>query len=207
MIRLMQGFVRLTAWIPQMLVFRLKVTCEDPAVQGRMIHGPAIIVSNHTAIYDFAAMLFVFRSRTLRYQMAEVLFRKKVLGVFLKAMGGIYIDRGSPDLGFMGESMEILRKGGVVGVFPEGRLPRKDETPPLPFRPGAAFLSLSSGVPVIPVWTNGKYFCRPRARVVIGVPMDPAEFRTEGRTDRENIDAFTAAMRDKVMELKELAHE
>ena len=69
-------------------------------------------------------MLFVFPWRTLRYQMAEVLFRKKVLGPFLKAMGGIYLDRDSADMGFMGKSMDILHQGGVVGIFPEGRLPR-----------------------------------------------------------------------------------
>lgn len=204
---LMQGFVRATGWLPQKLIFRTKVFYENRTVQSRKIKGPAIIVSNHTAIYDFAAMLFVFPGRTLRYQMAEVLFRKKGLGLFLKAMGGIYIDRDSSDLGFMGKSMEILQRGGVVGIFPEGRLPRKGETPPLPFRPGAAFLALSSDVPVIPVWTDGKYFCRGRSHVVIGMPMNPAGFRQEDRTDRENIDAFAAAMREKVMELKELAHE
>ena len=205
--RLMQGFVRLTGWLPQKLIFRMKIRYEDKAVQSRRIHGPAIIVSNHTAIYDFAAMLFVFPGRTLRYQMAEVLFRKKVLGPFLKAMGGIYLDRDSADMGFMGKSMDILHQGGVVGIFPEGRLPREGETPPLPFRPGAAFLALNSGVPVIPVWTEGGYFRRGRSHIVIGVPMDPAGFRRESRTDRENIDAFAAAMRENVMRLKELAHE
>ena len=154
MARIMQAFVRLTAWLPQRLVFRTKVSCEDRSIQGRRIHGPAIIVSTHTAIYDYAAMLFVFWSRTLRYQMAEVLFRKKVLGRFLKLMGGIYIDRESSDLSFMGRSVEILRRGGVVGIFPEGRLPREGETPPLRFLPGAAYLALSTGVKVIPVWTD-----------------------------------------------------
>ena len=95
----------------------------------------------------------------------------------------------------------------MVGIFPEGRLPREGETPPLPFRPGAAFLALNSGVPVIPVWTEGKYFRSGRTHVVIGVPMDPAGFQREGCTDRENIEAFAAAMRENVMRLKELAHE
>ena len=78
-VSLMQTFVRLTGWLPQRIVFRTKVLYEDRNAQGSRIHGPAILVSNHTAIYDFAAMLFVFYSRTLRYQMAEVLFRKKLL--------------------------------------------------------------------------------------------------------------------------------
>ena len=49
---------------------------------------------------------------------------RAVVGFFLKLMGGIYIDRNSGDLSFMGQSAAILQKGGVVGIFPEGRLPR-----------------------------------------------------------------------------------
>ena len=204
-VSLMQAFVRLTGWLPQRIVFRTKVLYEDRNAQGRRIHGPAILVSNHTAIYDFAAMLFVFYSRTLRYQMAEVLFRKKGLGLFLKAMGGIYLNRESTDLGYMAESGRILREGGVLGIFPEGRLPRPGEAVPLRFLPGAAYLSLSCGVKVIPVWTDGAYFRRGRAHVVIGTPMNPDDFRNAGETEKERVTAFAGAMREKVMALKELA--
>ena len=58
--------------------------------------------------------------------MAEVLFRKKKLGRILRAMGGIYVDRESSNFGFVAESEHILQKGGVVGIFPESRLPRAD---------------------------------------------------------------------------------
>ena len=207
MANFLQAFVRITAWIPQMLVFRTKVIYEDAGIQNRRIHGPAILISNHTAVYDYAQMLFLFWNRTLRYQMAEVLFRKKLLGPFLKLMGGIYIDRDSKDLGFVGKSASILQKGGVVGIFPEGRLPLKDETPPIRFLPGAAFLSISSGVKVIPVWTDGQYFSPKRAHAVIGVPMDPREYIVPGRPEKENIAAFTEAMRQKVIKLRKLADE
>ncbi|MBQ1685110.1 MAG: 1-acyl-sn-glycerol-3-phosphate acyltransferase, partial [Clostridia bacterium] len=111
-----------------MICFRTKVYYENKAVQSRRIRGSAILVSNHTAVYDYAVMLFVFFTRTLRYQMAEVLFRKKVLGPFLKNMGGILVDRDSTNYSFMSESARILEQGGVVGIFPEGRLPREGET-------------------------------------------------------------------------------
>lgn len=206
MSRLIQAFVRLTGWIPQWICFRTRIIYEDRSRQSRFIKGPAIIVSNHTAVYDYAVLLFVFFTRTLRYQMAEVLFRKRVLGFFLRLMGGIRIDRNSVNLGFMEETLDILRRGGIVGVFPEGRLPREGEIPPLPFRPGAAFLSMSSGVPVIPVWVDGSYFRRKRAHVVIGTPMDPAEFVRTDRTEKENITGYAEAMRKRVMELKRLCH-
>ena len=205
MIRFWNGFVKLTGWPVQLICFRTKVSYEDKSVQSRCIKGPAIIVSNHTSVYDYAVMLFVFFSRTLRYQMAEVLFKKKPLGAFLKLLGGICVNRNGSDMGFMSESAAILQKGGVVGIFPEGRLPRRGETPPIEFLPGAAYLSMNTGVRVIPVYTNGSYFQKKRARVVIGKPMDPEEHFDPALAPNENYRAFAAAMREKVMELKELA--
>lgn len=205
MIRFWNGFVKLTGWPAQLICFRTKISYEDKSVQSRRIKGPAIIVSNHTSVYDYAVMLFVFFSRTLRYQMAEVLFQKKPLGTFLRLLGGIYMNRNGTDMGFMSESAAILQKGGVVGIFPEGRLPRAGEIPPIEFLPGAAYLSVNTGVSVIPVYTNGSYFCKKRARVVIGKPMDPCEYFDPSLAPNENYRAFAAAMREKVMELKELA--
>ena len=123
MIRFFNNFVKATGWPTQLICFRTKVYYENKAVQSRRIRGSAILVSNHTAVYDYAVMLFVFFTRTLRYQMAEVLFGKKVLGPFLKNMGGILVDRDSTNYSFMSESAKILEQGGVVGIFPEGRLP------------------------------------------------------------------------------------
>ena len=207
MIRFVNAFVKLTGWPVQALIFRMKIRCKDKAVQSRRIKGPAIIVSNHTAVYDYAAMLFVFFWRTLRYQMAEVLFGKQPLGTFLKLMGGIYVDRDSTNLGFIADSERILRKGGVVGIFPEGRLPLDDEIPPIEFKPGAAYLALATGVKLIPVYTNGEYFSRRRAQIVIGTPIDPAEFDRKDRTEKENIEALTAAMRDTIIELRNMLDE
>ena len=204
--RLFQQFVRITGWLPYIVCFRTKVEYEDRNAQGRHIRGPAIIVSNHTSVYDFAVMLFVFFTRTLRCQMAEVLFRS-ILGIFLKLMGGIYIDRRAHQYGFMEQSVDILRTGGVIGIFPEGRLPVNGEKPPIEFQPGAAFLSLTSAVPVIPIWTNGSYFSKKRARVVIGTPLTPDKFSKKNLSEKERIALYTKAMRDKIIQLKELANE
>lgn len=206
MIRFWNAFVKITGWPAQLVCFRTKVTYEDKAKQGRRIRGSAIIVSNHTSVFDYAVMLFVFFGRTLRYQMAELLFDKKFLGPLLKSLGGIYVDRNGSNLGFMQQSIDILRKGGIVGVFPEGRLPKAGETPPIEFRPGAAFLALTTGVKVIPVYTNGSYFCKKRARVVIGAPLDPRALADPALSEKENIDRFTQEMRRKIIQLGETLH-
>lgn len=200
-------FVKITGWLPQKIAFRTKVYYEDKSVQSTKIKGSAIVVSNHTSVYDYAVMLFAFFSRTLRYQMAEVLFQKKGLGGFLKAMGGIEVNRNSDDFGFMQQCKDILDGGGVVGVFPEGRLPLEGEQTPLPFKSGAAYLALYADVPVIPVFTNGQYFGKKRAKIVIGKPIAARELYDQNLSEKENLVRISEHLRQTVINLGKLIDE
>lgn len=203
MIAFFNAFTKVTGWPVQKICFRTKIYYEDKSVQSRRIKGPAIIVSNHTSVFDYAVILFVFFSRTLRYQMAEVLFKNKLLAMFLRMMGGIFIDRNAHDYRFIEKSRRILEKGGVVGIFPEGRLPVKDrdETIPLRFLPGAAELALEMQVPIIPVYISGSYFCRDRARVIIGAPVDIADLADEKEDYKKKLESISQSLRERVVEL------
>ena len=108
--RLFNALVKITGWPVQKILFRTKVYYEDKAVQSRRLKGPAILISNHTSVYDYAVFLFVFWRRTLRYQMAELLFRRRMLKHFLRAMGGIFVDRDAYDFSFVRRSLEILER-------------------------------------------------------------------------------------------------
>lgn len=207
MIALFNWLVKITGWLPQLLCFKTKVYYEDKKAQSRRIKGPAIIISNHTSVYDYAVMMFIFYSRTLRYQMAEVLFKKKGLSGFLRALGGIEVNRETHETACIDKSARILKKGGIVGVFPEGRLPKEDETPPIDFKTGAAMLALTAGVNIIPVYTDGNYFGKKRARVIIGKPIDARELYDDGKTERQNLNDITVALRQKIIDLGSLLGE
>lgn len=196
-----QAFTKITAWPVQAACFRTKVHYEDKSVQKRRIKGAAIIVSNHTSVYDFAVMLFTFPFRTLRYLMAEVLFKRKGLSRFLRSMGGIMVDRDAYDFAFLEKCREVLEKKGVVGIFPEGRLPVEGEERPLPFAPSAAYLALISGAPIIPVYTNGSYFRKKRARVIIGKPIDVTSLISSELSEKENIEKVNNYLRSRIVEL------
>ena len=207
LIKFWNAFVKITAYLPQLLIFRTKVYYEDKAAQSRRIKGGAIIISNHTAVWDYAEYLFVFFFRTLRAQMAEVLFEKKPLGLFLKMMGGIRVNRGANDFACVTKSEKILEKGGVVLIFPESRLPLKGEERPLPFKPGAAYLALLSGAPVVPVFTNGRYFSKKRARVIIGKPIYARDLIDDSLSEKENLARITDIMRDRIISLEKQLYE
>lgn len=207
MIRLVNWFAKITGWLVQLIVFHTKIYYEDKKVQSRRIKGKAILASNHTSVYDYAVFIFVFPFRTLRYQMAEILFKKKGLGVFLKLMGGIYVNRDAHDFSFINKSEEILAKGGVVGTFPESRIPRPGEETPLEFKTSTAYLALLSNTDIIPLYTDGVYFKWARARVIIGKSLRIADIVKEDLSDKENIELINTALRNKIIELKGLLDE
>ena len=204
MIFLFTYFVKFTGWLVYLILFKTKVIYEDKKVQSRRIKGKAILASNHTSVYDFALYIFVFFFRTLRYQMAEVLFKKKLLGLFLKLMGGIYVNRDTHDFSFINISKKILDKGGVVGTFPESRIPRKDETPLLEFKPSVSYLALLSNTKIIPTYTNGRYFKKKRAVVVIGKPIYPKDYLNDTLSEKDNIDIINNVLRKRIEELRDI---
>lgn len=207
MIKLFNFFTKITGYIPQKTVFRTKIYYEDKRSQSRKLKGKTIICSNHTSVYDYAVFLFVFFGRTLRYQMAEVLYKKKILALFLNLMGGIKVDRYSNDYGFMNKSEKILSKKGVIGIFPESRIPEKNEVSPLPFKPSAVYLALTTNTPIVPVYTNGRYFTKDRAKVVIGTKFYPSDYYDNNLSEKENLQNISEVLRNKIIELSKICYE
>ncbi|MBR6914997.1 MAG: 1-acyl-sn-glycerol-3-phosphate acyltransferase [Clostridia bacterium] len=207
MIRFWNAFVKITGWPTQFFCFRTKVYYENASTCSRRIKGPAIIISNHTSVFDYAVYLFVFFSRTLRFQMAEVLYKKRLLGWFLRRMGGIYVDREGFDFGFVTRSEEILRRGGVVGIFPESRIPKPGEERPLEFKTSAAYIALRAGVPVIPAVTDGSYFKKSRARVMIGEPINVGDLSDPSLKEKEDLKNVSAKLRERIIELEKKLYE
>ena len=170
LIKLFNAFVKITAFPVQWAVFRTKVYYEDKSAQSRRIKGAAVLVSNHTSVWDYACYMFVFFFRTLRTQMA-------------------------------------LERGGVVEIYPESRLPLKGEERPLPFKPGAAYLALLSGAPIITAFTNGAYFSKKRARVIIGKPLYARDLIDPSLSEKENIERVSNLTRDKIISLEKQLYD
>ncbi len=196
------GFVKLSGAIPAALFFKPRIYYQDRAVQGRKLPKGCILMSNHQALLDFALYLILFFGRTIRFQMAEVLFRKgKLFAWFLFALGGIYVDRDSADFTFIEDSIDLLEQGSTVGIFPQGRLPVNGK--PFPFKPGIVYTALQSGAPIIPVYTDGNYGLKKRVSVVIGAPIHLKEYCAEENPDPQTLQKLTLLLEQKTYELKE----
>ncbi|MDH7570097.1 MAG: lysophospholipid acyltransferase family protein [Armatimonadota bacterium] len=136
--------------------------------------GAFLLVCNHVSNADPVA-LSAACPRLLRYMGKEELFRIPVLGWILRAVGVFPVRRGTPDRSAIRQAEAVLREGGVLALFPEGR-----ESPQgtlLPFEPGAALLALRTGAPVIPAYIEGITALVPYGRVLPRLRRAPVVVR------------------------------
>ncbi len=192
------AFARITGILPVLLFFKPRVKLANGA--KRSLPKPAILVSNHCSLLDFVLYLLVFPFSTIRFLMAEVLFNKgKFMSWLLYSLGGIFVGRETKDFGFVSDSLEVLDNGGIIGVFPQGRLPIGDK--PFPFTPSTAFIASKCDAPVIPIYTDGNYGVFKRATVVIGEPIYLADYRQDGLSEDEQLAHLTKVLEHKVFSL------
>lgn len=151
------GAFLLFARVYARLVHRLRVVGREhlPAVPT----GPLIVIANHTAGIDPLLVQAAVVTFEVRWMMAldmqipafEAIWRwARVIGVRREQAG----DAKGPDLVGVRESLGHLRRGGVLGIFPEGAI----ERPPgrvMAFLPGVGVLAARSGAPVLPVLIRG----------------------------------------------------
>lgn len=197
----MVAFVKVTGFLPAMLLLKPRVRVAPNA--KRRLPKPAILVSNHCSLMDFVMYLMLFPFRTIRFLMAEVLFNKgKLFGTFLGTIGGIRVDRQDKNFGFVSDSIEVLDKGGILGVFPQGRLPVGDEL--VPFTPSTAFIAIHADAPIVPVYTDGNYGFFKRAGMVIGEPFYLTDYVQEGLDENAQLEALTKILQEKIYALASL---
>ncbi len=203
MSKFVSGFVKVTGWLPYLLIARPKIYYQDKKVQSRKIRGKAIVMPDHHTIWDFASMMFTFPGRNMRCVVSELMYQKgKFMTGLLNGLGSIKVDRSAGDFTFMDKCVSTLSSGGVVEIYPEARLPLKGEQTPLPFKTSVSVIALNSQAPIIPVVTNGCFFGKKRLRILIGTPIDVNSLYDQSLDEKEAIQLVTERLREKIIELK-----
>ncbi|MEM9752892.1 MAG: MFS transporter [Planctomycetota bacterium] len=161
--------------------------------------GPVIIASNHTTALDpfliqaaSPRMIRWLMLTSYRFRMLEPLW-KSIDPICLPHRGG---DAEAEDgTAQVRQIVQELKKGDLVGIFPEGHL-QYDNRVLKEFEPGAAVCARLSGAVIVPCWISGTprskrmwvHWLKPtKSRVRFGPPMsvqrkaDPAEVTAELR--------------------------
>lgn len=189
--RLLFGLVRLLV----RLLFRYRVAGLE-----NIPPGPFLIASNHQAWYDTAFIVAAFPKLPVIYTMArrDTVFNRRWkrwlaprLGVFpIQPRQGELDERGVASV------YQLLRLGGGVLIFPEGRYSRGRELRPL--RKGVGHFALQAGVPIVPVAISGVDRLRVfgQVHVSIGPPIrpDPPRWWTLNRRVLQVVDSVRGAI-------------
>ena len=206
------GFVKVTGLPLQYFYFRKKIYYEDKKHTSRKIKGGALIVSNHTSVYDYPLIMYTFFSRVIHTLVAEVIYKKNsFMNKFMNDLGAIRVDRDSYNFNFMYKMIEVLNENKVGLVFPESRLPTEKDEPGqlLDFKPSYVYVALQTGAPIIPVYTNGVYGKlkrkkKDRARIIIGKKFYINDLYDSNKTEKENIEFINDYIKNKIKSLGEL---
>ena len=151
--------------------------------------GPLLIVGNHFHFLDTIGPI-----HTTKYPLefigdAEMPNAPMTMKLFPRIWGTLRIMQGTPNLEAMRAAEAVLEQDGILVIFPEGHTHNPPLGTPLP---GAAFMALRLGVPILPIGTfsedDWNIFGtlkqkRRRVRVVtrIGEPFGPLAFGEPGK--------------------------
>jgi len=121
--------------------------------------GPAVVVANHQGYLD---PLFVSMAtpRPIRFLMTSDFYDVRAARPLFDLFGAIRVSMRGVNRDSVRRTLATLRRGELVGVFPEGRLSRDGRIGKL--NPGAVFLAAKSGVPVVPARIRGSIDVLPK---------------------------------------------
>jgi 1-acyl-sn-glycerol-3-phosphate acyltransferase len=174
------GVVR-TMFLALGLKFDITGTEHVPATGG------GVVAINHTGYLEFTFAGLAFRpQRYIRFMAKREVFDKPVLGSLLRGMKHVAVDREAGAESYRA-AVEHLRRGELVGVFPEATISQSFELKE--FKSGAARMAYEASVPLYPVvvwgsqrvWTKGRKREKGRGkpiRVIVGEPFAATEDAT-----------------------------
>ena len=162
-------------YISTYIVFFLAMFVGKIKVKGRSnipSEGSLVLVSNHFAYFDPFLLVYAIK-KPIDFIM------QKELGIepqFLFApmiYGAILTDRNKVGPSTVKESMKTIKKGKILGVFPEGGITSSVLTEA---KPGAVYLASKANAKILPVsvrgasnaWTNILRGVRSRIYINIG---------------------------------------
>ncbi|GAB2645572.1 lysophospholipid acyltransferase family protein [Kribbella swartbergensis] len=108
--------------------------------------GPVLMTPNHLSLLD-APLLGAIAPRML-HQLGKIEAFGGLQGRFLRRVGQIPVDRSAYDVRAIRQSIQVLRDGRVLNVYPEGTRGAGDFSR---IRTGVAYLAMVTGAPILPV--------------------------------------------------------
>ena len=143
--------------------------------------GPVIFAGNHRHAFD-PVVVMTHTKRIVHYMAKESLF-KGIHGFVFKQIGliKVYRSRNNPEA--ISSAVELLKKGGTLGIFPEGTRNRTEDEL-LKFKHGAVTIAKQSNSVIVPFAIKGGYnLFRKTLTIEFGKPVDIRDMELDDAND------------------------
>ncbi|MBI4770178.1 MAG: 1-acyl-sn-glycerol-3-phosphate acyltransferase [Chloroflexi bacterium] len=135
-------------------IFRLLSNTRYVGRENIPQRGPFLIVVNHMSYTDAPLVAVGVRHPGMVALAADNYRANPLFRWLVETVGGVWINRGSSDRGAIKAAVEVLGKGMILGISPEGTRSRVTHAM-MQGKTGAAFIASKVGVPVLPIGIAG----------------------------------------------------
>ena len=161
------------------------------------LDGGLVVAANHRSYLD-PPLLGTWFPRTVHFMAKQELFKLFVFGRMIRALHAFPVDRDRADVASIRQALRILKRGDVVGIFPEGTRNLEGEAQA---RGGAVLLAATAHCPIVPVaLVNTQYAVRrlraSKVEVRIGKPI--VLQGSERKATKAEIERWTADLSQQI---------
>lgn len=203
-------FLKYTYGFPVRRMYNLSTRGQDPVFA---LKPPYILLSNHLNTFD-PILISLMHNRLIHWVAADTLFRNPYLRyLFRRVVGLISKSKSRSDYYTIKQITKVVRRKGVVGLFPEGQRSWDGRTLPLFY--STAKLVRMLGVPIVVCTLEGGYHTLPRwsdtrrrgeLRIVYQKPIMPEQLKGKRvdeiyqmLTDALSYDAYEFQKRERII--------
>ena len=162
-------FIKVTGSVTAFIWKRPKI-CYAGDKKASLVKDGVLIASNHVTWTDPIMLYCVFWRRRLRFWATKDLFQKPLVNFLFRSAGCIPIDKDNFNMATLRHSVDLLKNGKALLIFPEGEVNQQGET--LSFKSGIVLMSQLSGAPIQPVFLVRPKKWYHRNVAIVGEPID-----------------------------------
>lgn len=157
-----------------------------------------IIVGNHKSIMDVVPAAICVK-QPVHFMAKKELWDKKLGRWFANKCECIQVNRDGADVRAMMMALKLLKSGETICIFPEGTRNKSDDIF-LPFKSGAAALSIKTKTPILPIVQVKKIKPFKRAYFYYGEPFEFSQYYGKKITD-DDIKVCDEKLRQVLLEM------
>ncbi len=160
-------------------IFRVKVI----GIENEPDEDTAVFVcSNHISVIDPIVISASLNHRQVRYMAKKEIFGVPVISFLARAFGAYPVDRNKADAGAVKKTIDMLKHGESVGMFPQGTRCAGVDPSTTKVRSGAGMICSRSGATLLPVHIktkNYKFRLFRKIEIIIGEPIPYEKLKPE----------------------------